>query len=60
MACAVPRLRHLEWFHDHVRIEQMLFDGAPVPRDGAIRPDPARPGLGIALKRQDAERYATD
>jgi L-alanine-DL-glutamate epimerase-like enolase superfamily enzyme len=60
VACAVPRLRHLEWFHDHVRIEHMLFDGAPVPRDGAIRPDPARPGLGIALKRQDAERYATD
>ena len=29
VACAVPRLRHLEWFHDHVRIEQMLFDGAP-------------------------------
>ncbi len=37
-ASAVPRLRHLEWFHDHVRIEHMLFDGAPVPKDGAIRP----------------------
>ena len=29
VACAAPRVRHLEWFHDHVRIEQMLFDGAP-------------------------------
>ncbi|HVT29369.1 MAG TPA: enolase C-terminal domain-like protein, partial [Lacipirellulaceae bacterium] len=29
VACATPRLRHLEWFHDHVRIEHMLFDGAP-------------------------------
>jgi L-alanine-DL-glutamate epimerase-like enolase superfamily enzyme len=57
-ACAVPRLRHLEWFHDHVRIEHMLFDGAPSPQDGAIRPDLTRPGIGIALKRQDAERYA--
>ena len=28
VACAAPRLRHLEWFHDHVRIEHMLFDGA--------------------------------
>ncbi|MBS0641845.1 MAG: mandelate racemase, partial [Proteobacteria bacterium] len=28
-ACAVPGLRHLEWFHDHVRIEHLLFDGAP-------------------------------
>jgi L-alanine-DL-glutamate epimerase-like enolase superfamily enzyme len=55
--CAAPRLRHLEWFHDHVRIEHMLFDGAPVPRDGLIRPDLSRPGLGIEFKRQDAERF---
>ena len=57
-ACAAPRLRHLEWFHDHVRIEHMLFDGAPVPRDGAIRPDLSRPGHGLAFKRQDAARFA--
>jgi L-alanine-DL-glutamate epimerase-like enolase superfamily enzyme len=56
-ACAAPRFRHLEWFHDHVRIEHMLFDGAPVPRDGAIRPDLSRPGIGITFKRQDAERF---
>ena len=60
VACAVPRLRHLEWFHDHVRIEHMLFDGAPVAKNGAIEPDLSRPGLGIALKKQDAERYADD
>lgn len=57
-ACAAPRLRHLEWFHDHVRIEAMLFDGAPTARDGAITPDLSRPGLGLEFKRQDAERYA--
>jgi L-alanine-DL-glutamate epimerase-like enolase superfamily enzyme len=57
-ACAVLRLRHLEWFHDHQRIEAMLFDGAPRPAGGAIRPDLSRPGLGLELKRQDAERYA--
>jgi L-alanine-DL-glutamate epimerase-like enolase superfamily enzyme len=57
-ACAVQRFRHLEWFHDHVRIERMLFDGAPTPTDGVIRPDLTRPGLGLAFKRQDAERYA--
>ncbi|CAH2600515.1 Mandelate racemase [Rhodovastum atsumiense] len=57
-ACAVSRLRHLEWFHDHVRIERMLFDGAPVPRQGAIRPDLSRPGFGLAFKWQDAGRYA--
>ena len=58
VACAAPRLRHLEWFHDHVRIEAMLFDGAPVPKDGAIRPDTSRPGHGLSFKYQDAARYA--
>lgn len=58
VACASPRLRHLEWFHDHVRIEQMLFDGVPVPEKGVIRPDPSRPGNGLTFKNQDAARYA--
>ncbi len=57
-ACAAPRLRHLEWFHDHVRIEHMLFDGAPRARNGEIKPDLSRPGNGLALKRTDAARYA--
>jgi len=58
VACAAPRLRHLEWFHDHVRIEQMLFDGAPVARKGQIQPDLSRPGNGLVFKEQDAARYA--
>ena len=58
LACAAPRFRHLEWFHDHVRIEHMLFDGAPVPSGGAIRPDLTRPGMGLELRRRDAERFA--
>jgi L-alanine-DL-glutamate epimerase-like enolase superfamily enzyme len=58
VCCAAPRLRHLEWFHDHVRIEQMLFDGAPVAREGRVGPDLSRPGHGLELKRQDAARYA--
>jgi L-alanine-DL-glutamate epimerase-like enolase superfamily enzyme len=57
VAGSIPRLRHLEWFHDHVRIEQMLFEGAPVARDGAIAPDLTRPGLGLVFKAQDAERF---
>lgn len=57
-ACAVERFRHLEWFHDHVRIEQMLFDGAPMPKDGFIAPDMSRPGHGLELKRSVAEHYA--
>lgn len=58
VCCAAPRLRHIEWFHDHVRIERMLFDGAPVPDAGMIRPDLSRPGLGLEFKRADAERFA--
>ena len=58
VCCAAPRLRHLEWFHDHVRIEQAVFDGAPRPKDGMIRPDPNRAGLGLEFKRTDAERLA--
>ena len=58
VACAAPRLRHLEWFHDHVRIEHMLFDGAPRPRDGKIAPDMSRPGHGLQFKHGDAARYA--
>jgi L-alanine-DL-glutamate epimerase-like enolase superfamily enzyme len=56
VCCAVPGLRHVEWFHDHVRIEQAVFDGAPKPRNGMIAPDPRRPGLGLDFKSADAER----
>ncbi|HEX3405919.1 MAG TPA: enolase C-terminal domain-like protein [Caulobacteraceae bacterium] len=57
-ACAAPRLVHMEWFHDHVRIEAMLFDGAPKLRDGMAAPDRSRPGNGLEFKRADAERFA--
>lgn len=46
-----------EYFHDHVRIEQMFFDGASPPVDGCLRPDLSRPGLGLNFKYQDAEKY---
>jgi len=58
LACAAPRIRHMEWFHDHVRIESLLFDGGPTPDHGAVAPDWSRPGLGLEFKRKDAERYA--
>ncbi|MHB1988113.1 MAG: enolase C-terminal domain-like protein [Acidimicrobiales bacterium] len=59
VAVAVPNLRHLEYFHDHQRIEQMFFDGALDPKGGALVPDPGRPGNGLTLKTADAELYRT-
>jgi L-alanine-DL-glutamate epimerase-like enolase superfamily enzyme len=55
--CAVERRRHLEYFHDHVRIEGLLFDGVVAPTGGALRPDRSRPGNGLELKRRDAEPF---
>ncbi|HEY7918417.1 MAG TPA: enolase C-terminal domain-like protein [Streptosporangiaceae bacterium] len=57
VAAAVPNLRHLEYFHDHQRIERMLFDGTLDPAGGVLTPDPGRPGLGLELRSADAERY---
>lgn len=56
--CAMETLVHLEYFHDHVRVESMLFDGVLRPEGGRLHPDPSRPGLGLELKRSEAEQYA--
>lgn len=54
---AVPNLRHVEWFHDHVRIETSLFDGALQPSGGVLRPCvPGRLGHGLSL-REEAEPF---
>jgi L-alanine-DL-glutamate epimerase-like enolase superfamily enzyme len=59
VCCAVETLAHLEYFHDHVRVESTLFDGVLRPEEGGyLRPDPSRPGLGLELKRAQAEQYA--
>jgi L-alanine-DL-glutamate epimerase-like enolase superfamily enzyme len=58
VCCAAPRLAHLEFFHDHARIEEMLFEGARRPQRGELAPDLDRPGIGLELKASDAARYA--
>ncbi|GAC1450976.1 MAG: enolase C-terminal domain-like protein [Ktedonobacterales bacterium] len=58
-ACAaIPLLWPIEYFHDHARIEHLLFDGALTPVDCALHPDLSRPGLCVEFKREDAARYA--
>ena len=56
--CAIGPMRHVEHFHDHARVERLLFDGALSPVRGDLVPDRSRPGLGLELKRADAERWA--
>ena len=52
--CAVGPLRHLEYFHDHVRVERLLFDGVlePVARRAATRPDPPGKRAGAQASRR--------
>lgn len=57
LCCASKTVRHAEYFHDHVRIEQLFFDGAARAENGELRPDLTRPGLGLEFKRVDAEPF---
>jgi len=45
-APTVQDMRHVEYFHDHQRIERALFDGALDPDGGTLTPDPDQPGRG--------------
>jgi L-alanine-DL-glutamate epimerase-like enolase superfamily enzyme len=55
-AAATPNMRHLEWFHDHVRIEQQLFCELPGLEGGDL-PVPDGPGNGLRLDEGRAERF---
>jgi L-alanine-DL-glutamate epimerase-like enolase superfamily enzyme len=55
--CAMESVIHIEYFFDHYRIEHMLFEGTLDPSDGLLTPDRSRPGLGLELRRDEAERY---
>jgi L-alanine-DL-glutamate epimerase-like enolase superfamily enzyme len=57
VCCSVPRAIHMEFFHDHVRIERMFFDGFCEPIEGVMSPDLSRPGMGLELKEEDAKKY---
>ncbi|QAY59995.1 mandelate racemase [Microbacterium protaetiae] len=57
VAAATPNLRHLEWFHDHVRIETLFFDGVLDPRGGMLVLDGTAPGTGLTLRENDVARF---
>lgn len=55
-ALGAPTLAHLEWFHDHVRVERMLFDGVPEAAHGLVSP-PDVPGHGMTLREGDVASW---
>jgi L-alanine-DL-glutamate epimerase-like enolase superfamily enzyme len=57
LCCALVKAIKVEYFHDHSRIEQMIFDGAIKPVNGNLKPDLSRSGFGLELKRADAEKF---
>lgn len=57
LGCCLPELLHIEYFHDHQRIESMLLDGVAAPNGGSLEPDLTRPGVGLEFKQNEAERY---
>ncbi|HEY3572829.1 MAG TPA: enolase C-terminal domain-like protein [Arthrobacter sp.] len=56
VAAATPNFRHLEWFHDHVRIENLFFEGTLDPDEGRVRPADS-PGNGLSLRTAEADKY---
>lgn len=57
VCCATPRAIHMEFFHDHARIERLFFDGFCEPKDGIMHPDPGRPGMGLTLKESEVAQF---
>jgi L-alanine-DL-glutamate epimerase-like enolase superfamily enzyme len=59
VCAALPNLRHVEWFADHVYADRMLFDGLPALVAGKMRPgEGGVPGHGVTL-RADGEVLRT-
>jgi L-alanine-DL-glutamate epimerase-like enolase superfamily enzyme len=58
LGCVVKSMCNVEYFHDHVRIEQMLFEGALTAKNGVLTPNSTQPGLGIKLRQDQAKQFA--
>lgn len=57
VCCHAEPVINMEYFYDHVLIEQRFFDGTIQPKNGYLSPDLSRPGFGIQLKSVDIEKY---
>jgi L-alanine-DL-glutamate epimerase-like enolase superfamily enzyme len=59
LGAALPNVINAEYFHDHVLVERLFFDGLPALREGELVPDRERPGHGLDLRESDAAPYLT-
>lgn len=57
LGCVTDATLNIEYFHDHARVETLLFDGTLPVVDGMLEPDPSVPGLGLVFKTADADAY---
>ncbi len=56
-ALSLPAFYIAEYFYDHARIENLLFDGISPPVNGYLEPNLQLPGLGFEFKYTDAKKY---
>ncbi|MGZ3699499.1 MAG: enolase C-terminal domain-like protein [Bdellovibrionota bacterium] len=57
LGASLPVVAHLEYFHDHVRIEELIFEGTPRLSQGDLLVGTS-PGLGLKLRRKELRRFA--
>ena len=57
IAAALQNVVHIEYFHDHSRLEQLLFAGVAEPVEGQLVPNLDRYGLGIQVKQDAAQQF---
>lgn len=55
VAAAVPNLRHVEWFTDHVRLEPLLIDGLPEVSGGSLHVTEHAAGHGMTVAAEAAQ-----
>jgi L-alanine-DL-glutamate epimerase-like enolase superfamily enzyme len=59
LALADDRVRHIEWFSDHVALEAKLLDGAPTVGKGRMA-YPQSPDAGHGYQLKDVSDFAVD
>ncbi|MDQ2075374.1 enolase C-terminal domain-like protein [Marinimicrobium sp. ABcell2] len=60
LCATLPNFKHIEYFHDHVRLEKLLFEHVPELRNGKLWPNRERAGHGLAFRSEHAAPFLLD